>query len=86
MWFTPDKRWREIQRKACYCATWRLGLPEGDPAFIFEPCADDVTLIKVTYKRTGAVIYKSALGLVHELFSEQPQNASVILNGRDFTP
>ncbi len=84
MWFTPDKQWRKIQREACYCANWRSGLPTGDPVFLFEPCEADVTLIKVTYKPTGTVIYKSALGLVRELYGVQPQNASVILETKDF--
>lgn len=84
MWFTPDSTWRKIQRDVCYVWTWRLGLKGGDPELTYEPCEEDVTAIKVTLKRTGEVTYLSALGLCRQAYAQQPQNASVILNGRDF--
>lgn len=84
MWFSDNKTWRAIQRDGCYVANWRSGLRDGDPLFKFEPCEDDVTLIKVTSKTDGTVHYISALGLVRDLYREQPQNASVILDVRDF--
>ena len=84
MWFTADKQWRKIQREGCYVANWRSGLREGDPLFLFEPCEDDVTLVKVTSKTDGTVHYVSALGLVRDLYREQPQNACVILETQDF--
>lgn len=86
MWFTPDHKWRSIQKDACYVANWRSGLSTGDLLFKFEPCADDVTSIQVTHKQTGETTIISALGLVRELYKQVPGNASVILQARPFNP